>query len=415
MRKINFLRSVVKMTVACLTVAVMLISCGKDGSSGSLGGKQSPIGKVGNTFTITSKTPGVSGISAKVVDLDNGVSTVAVSVNITNSTYLTALAMSPDIEVSGNKMTINPRGHVTSNGIQEVLPDGTTLTLVKANAKVGDVYTNSNSSLRREVTKVSKENDYTWNGMQVKTIHIKETGRGIPGLDYIEFLYNEELGLVGCKFFLEDGTVMDYPIASQATNVVSNNKPIGGSQSPMGQVGTSFSMLGSIPGVSGVSAQVTALKDGVSTITASSTITNSTYMALINNLYNLGVWYKDDVTISGTKVTVNAQFRITDKGIQSVYPDGNVFTAVEYSAKVGDVYTVQLNGQTIRREVTAVSTTDDFAWNGMKIKTITIKETGRGIPGVDYIEYWTNHKFGPVAARIYFEDGTSVMVGCVTN
>ena len=402
------------MIVACLTVSVVFISCDEDNSSGGVGGKQSPIGSVGNTFTVTSNTPGITGISAEIVGLSNGVSSAAFSVNITNPAYMNIVSALDDANVTGTTATRNRQYRITDAGIQSVYPEGD-VTLVKYNAKVGDVYTNPNSSIRREVTKVSKENDYTWKGMDIKTIHIKETGRGIPGLDYIEFLYNKELGLVGCKIFLEDGTVMNYPIVSQATNVVSDNKPIGGSQSPMGKEGVSLSIIGNVSGVSNPTASVTEVKNGVSTVVGSANITNPAYLNLITTLRNFGIL---PVEISGTKVSGSMKYRITDKGIQSVYPDGNNFTAVEYDAKVGTAYTVQRNGQTVRREVTKVSTADDYSWNNMLIKTITVKETGRGIPGLNYMEEVYNHRFGLVGIKVFLDDGTTINIpfrGSVTN
>jgi hypothetical protein len=65
---------------------------------------------------------------------------------------------------------------------------------------------------------------------------------------------------------------------------------------------------------------------------------------------------------------------------------------------------------TITRKVVSKSTTDDYFWAWMMIKTSGVEETGRGIPGVSKIEYQTNHKFGLVAIKAYFEDGTSKIV-----
>ena len=64
----------------------------------------------------------------------------------------------------------------------------------------------------------------------------------------------------------------------------------------------------------------------------------------------------------------------------------------------------------VKRKLPTKSTTDDYFWGWMMIKTIGVEETGRGIPGVSKIEYQTNHKFGLVAIKAYFEDGTTKVV-----
>lgn len=113
----------------------------------------------------------------------------------------------------------------------------------------------------------------------------------------------------------------------------------------------------------------------------------------------------DRVTVLGSGVCFERNFRITPEGIESVYPEGNL-TLVKYDAKVGDVYSLKRGSKTIRREVTSVSSDDDYYWAGMYIKTIKVKETGRGIPGVSSIEFAFNHRFGIVGIKVLFEDGT---------
>ena len=177
-----------------------------------------------------------------------------------------------------------------------------------------------------------------------------------------------------------------------------SNPPINGEQSPIGQVGNSFSVISDISGIANnVSAQITSLEDGVSTISMSANI-NPVYLGMISSM--------SDVNVSGTAVEKNAKYRFTSEGIQSVYQEGNL-TLVKYNAKVGDVYTMKRGAHTISREVTVVSKKDEFPWNGLLIKTIHVKETGRGVPGVDYVEYVFNHRFGLVATTVFFEDGSS--------
>lgn len=171
---------------------------------------------------------------------------------------------------------------------------------------------------------------------------------------------------------------------------------LGGSQSPIGEVGNTF-QISSIAGLPGLSAEVTNLTDGVSTVTYTTTVNNQTYIDMIQSLTG--------VSVSGTNVQRESKYIITSNGIASVYPEGNLIL-VDYGAKVGDVYTLKRGSTTMKREVEAVSSEDDFYWGGMLIKTIDVKETGRNIPGVSHIVFRFNHKFGLVNLVVYFEDGT---------
>ena len=117
--------------------------------------------------------------------------------------------------------------------------------------------------------------------------------------------------------------------------------------------------------------------------------------------------YKD----ASGKLSCEGTFKITDKGILDYNNiDHEPFVLIKYDAKVGDKYTLEKSdGTTIVREVVRKSTTDDFMWGGMMIKTIDVEQSSN-IPGVDKIVYFTNHKFGVVAIRVYMEDGTNSQV-----
>jgi len=181
-----------------------------------------------------------------------------------------------------------------------------------------------------------------------------------------------------------------------------NSGSLGGTQSAIGSVNNTFQLSGVPTGISGLSAKVTNLADGKSTVTYSATITNSTYLGMASSM--------TDVNVTGSTIKREGNYRITSEGMESVYPEGNL-TLVKYDAKVGDTYTLKRGSTTLRREVTAVSTQDDYSWGGMYIKTIKVKETGRNIPGVSNIEFVFNHKFGIVGLKVSFEDGTSKTVG----
>ena len=216
----------VAMIFACLAVTAVFISCSKDnsGTLNKLGGSQSAIGQVGTTFNIPASIPGVGPISAEVTELNDGVSTIVLSTTVTNTEYRAMLNRAQEVKSISPEVVIEVNYRMTSDGIQEVRPGGNhTLNIVKYNAKVGDVYTlatrsSSDVSLRREVTKVSNDNDYAWNGMNIKTIQTVETGREIPGLGSITYVTNHKFGIVGVKFSLEDGTALSFPIIGSVTN-----------------------------------------------------------------------------------------------------------------------------------------------------------------------------------------------------
>jgi hypothetical protein len=81
---------------------------------------------------------------------------------------------------------------------------------------------------------------------------------------------------------------------------------------------------------------------------------------------------------------------------------------VKYDCNVGDTYKLtKSDGTTITRTVTQKSTTDDFYYGGILIKTMTIEQDSR-IPGIKKIIYKVNHKFGLVYLTAVAEDGSSI-------
>jgi hypothetical protein len=184
-----------------------------------------------------------------------------------------------------------------------------------------------------------------------------------------------------------------------------DNKALGGSQSAIGQVNNTFTTP-PIEGLPDMTIKVTDLTDGVSTVTYSSQITDDNLIPLIQSMTG--------VNITDHYVERERQYRITSEGMESVYPEGNLIL-VKYDAEVGDVYTLDRGGKTLRREVVSKSTDDDYYWYGMMIKTINVKETGRGIPGLSNIEFMFNHRFGIVGIIVVFEDGTTRQMNISSN
>ncbi|PKO97434.1 MAG: hypothetical protein CVU12_00160 [Bacteroidetes bacterium HGW-Bacteroidetes-7] len=171
---------------------------------------------------------------------------------------------------------------------------------------------------------------------------------------------------------------------------------LGGEQSAIGQVGvTVTSSSAQINGVSNFQATVTSLSGGVSTYTGSATVANSSIVSTLTNL--------PGVTVSGNTVTVTGvKFKSTTEGVESIYGfDPGIL--IKYSSSVGDEYDIL--GSSTKRVVTAKSTSDDFNWGGMMIKVLKVEENiNRG--GVKKITYFGNHKWGMVAVRFDFDDGS---------
>jgi hypothetical protein len=184
---------------------------------------------------------------------------------------------------------------------------------------------------------------------------------------------------------------------------------IGGSTNiPINTVGNTFSnsvSTGSAFYTGSIS--VTDVTDGVTTVKCVGKIPTD-----IPILQTINSKYKD---ASGNFV-FEGKFKITDEGILDYNnKDKKPFVLVKYDAEVGDKYVLEKSdGTTITREVVRKSTTDDFYWNGMIIKTIDV-ETVVNTPGVKKVICFTNHKFGLVAVRVEMEDGTKPQLNLVPS
>jgi len=182
---------------------------------------------------------------------------------------------------------------------------------------------------------------------------------------------------------------------------------IGGSTNiPINTVGNTFSNS-VVVGSSAYSGTITIsdVTNGVSTVKFKSAIPTN-----IPILQGIKAKYKD---ASGNLVC-EGKFKMTDQGILDYNnKDHKPFLLVNYNSNVGDKYTlVKSDGTKITREVVRKSTTDDFYWGGMIIKTIDVEQTSN-IPGVKKITYFSNHKFGLVAVRVEMEDGSKPQLNLV--
>jgi hypothetical protein len=165
----------------------------------------------------------------------------------------------------------------------------------------------------------------------------------------------------------------------------------------MGAVGHEFGVV-TPNDVDDEMVEVTDYSNGISTVKYTATISNPVLLEMVKAM--------PDVTVNGNQASVSRRYRITTKGFQSVYDEGNL-TLMNYEAKEGDTYSMKRNGSTLERRVTEVSKEDKYQWGFMFIKTVHVEETGRNIPGVSKIEFVGNHRFGMVGVKIYFEDGST--------
>jgi len=169
---------------------------------------------------------------------------------------------------------------------------------------------------------------------------------------------------------------------------------LGGEISPMSQVGvtiTSSSM--EISGVSSMSAEVTALEDGISTVSGSAVVTNANFKNILSNF--------PEAEINGDQVNItDLEFKQTTEGIASVkgLSPGII---VKYDAKVGDTYKTD-DGE---RKVVSRSTDDDYFYGFFMIKVIEVEEN-LNKDGIKTIRYWANHRFGLVGIEITYDDNT---------
>jgi hypothetical protein len=143
---------------------------------------------------------------------------------------------------------------------------------------------------------------------------------------------------------------------------------------------------------------ITKNDDGVITATLKATLPPSPLTDLI----------PAELKDSKGNLSCETKYKCTSEGILDYTNAGRKpFVLVKYDAKVGDKYILEKDdGTTITRTVTAKSTTDDYPYGLMMIKTIEVEQDSR-IPGVKKIIYHTNHKFGLVSVETLMEDGTS--------
>lgn len=202
--------------------------------------------------------------------------------------------------------------------------------------------------------------------------------------------------LVAMAFILSSCDWLDSISKKEDSTSVSGSTNI-----PINTVGNTFSnsVRVGMSAYSGTISITNVSSDGVATVKFQGKIP-----ANYPILSGIKAKYKD----AAGNLVCEGKFKMTDGGILDYNnKDHKPFALVKYDAAVGDKYTLEKSdGTKITREVVRKSTTDDFLWSGMAIKTIDVEQSSN-IPGVSKIVYFSNHKFGLVAVRVYMEDGST--------
>lgn len=206
-------------------LVVVAVSCKK--SSTTLGGTTSPIGEVGNTFTIypMGSMPGVEDITAEIIELDGNISVVEFSVELEDEKLedlAEALAAANPIDFSYSDGVFSGtfEAKITDQGMSIMYDEGE-LVVVKYNAKEGDAYTlNIDGNLvKNEVVSKSTEDDFMWmGGGFIKVIKVESTGSNLPGIDRVVYYFNHKFGLVGVDLKFIGGTTQAADVVSSAFN-----------------------------------------------------------------------------------------------------------------------------------------------------------------------------------------------------
>lgn len=192
----------------------LLFSCSDDDDIGEIKGNQSSYGEVGNEIDWRVGQFGITDASMVVTGLEGGVSTFDCSFTPSDNTIVDLFKMIPinrfpgTINISGNTVKAKVNAKITDEGAQVIFNDGSKLTLVDYNAKVGDKYSTKvdGVTLENEVIEKSTKDDYYWGGMYIKVITVRYKSH-TPGVSHIDVFYNHKFALVGLALTFEDGSV----------------------------------------------------------------------------------------------------------------------------------------------------------------------------------------------------------------
>lgn len=149
------------------------------------------------------------------------------------------------------------------------------------------------------------------------------------------------------------------------------------------------------------SVQIIKNEGGVVTVKVKADLTKDLALAAINN------WIPSSYKNVQGKIDTEIKYKMTSEGIQDFYKDNKPFTIAKFDCKVGDKYSInRSDGKTSTRTVFSKSTSDDFPYGLMYIKTIGVEQSAN-TPGISKYSYHVNHKFGLVNITIKMEDGST--------
>jgi hypothetical protein len=149
--------------------------------------------------------------------------------------------------------------------------------------------------------------------------------------------------------------------------------------------------------------KITKSENGVNTVEFKADLSKTPAFSGLNSI--IPATLKD----ASGKVNFTTKVKMTDEGILDYSnSDNSPFVAVRYDGNVGDKYSLtKSDGKTSTRTITQKSTTDDYAWGGMLIKTIKVEQIP-SFPGIKKYEYWFNHRFGLVGVVITAQDNSQL-------
>lgn len=182
----------------------------KSDDPSSIGGSSNiAINTVGNTFS-NSVRVGMSSYSGSIsiTNVKDGVASVKFQAPIpANITLLNTIK--PKYKDGSGNLLCEGKFKLTDEGILDYNnKDHKPFVLVKYDAKVGDKWTldkSDGTSITREVVRKSQNDDFYWNGMNIKTVDVEQSSN-IPGVKKITYFTNHKFGLVAVRVTMEDGS-----------------------------------------------------------------------------------------------------------------------------------------------------------------------------------------------------------------
>ena len=139
---------------------------------------------------------------------------------------------------------------------------------------------------------------------------------------------------------------------------------------------------------------------------------------MVNNFKSVAeaFWGVDYASNESTLIDANNNFKGTfnlvnsSEGVAIVNSKGDHAIIMKYDVKQGDSWSYKKkNGKSVKMNVAHKSSTDDYNYSGMLIKTVQVERESKE-PGVSKIVYIGNHRFGLVGMELYLEDGSVTRV-----